>query len=337
MRPWFPPRSPLTIFGPLLLAVTPGAAARAELAALPAALPVIEAPQFAAPAIVEDEVYGSDEAVVPGEDTASGGSPFDWFGDDECEPWGWQCLPDGIVYPAYLAGVKESRLAGTLTHLDDGWFLDGTLGGRIGLIRYGTIGDDRPQGWQLDVEGAALPRIDLEEERDLISADFRIGLPLTYAAGGWEYKLAAYHLSSHVGDEFLLKNPDFERLNYSRDAVVLGAAYRLLNAVRLYGEAGWSFNNSGDSEPWEFQFGLEYSPAWRDAPGGMPFAAANAHLREELDFGGYVTLQAGWQWRSENSGRRVRLGIEYFQGKSPQFEFLRRNEEHLALGLWYDY
>ena len=321
------------------LAAAAGGDARAELPSFPAQMPAIEAPEMVSPVVANDYHPYVEESIV-GEELAIDDVGVDSPGlfEDEYEPWGWQCLPDGIVYPAYLAGTKESRIGGTLAHVDGhGWFLDGTLGGRAGLIRYGTIGDDRPRGWQLDIEGAAFPRLDLEEERDMASADFRIGLPLTYAAGNWQYKLAAYHLSSHAGDEFLLKNPGFVRVNYSRDAVVLGAAYRLLNAVRLYGEAGWSFNNSGGSEPWEFQFGAEYSPAWRDAPGGMPFLAANVHLREELDYGGHFTLQAGWQWRSDNSGHLVRLGLEYLHGKSPQFEFFREPEEYLALGLWYDF
>lgn len=262
----------------------------------------------------------------------------------ECDPlagdfqaWTCQFLPDGILYPAYLAGAKESRMAGALEHLNgEGWIIEATIGGRVGLLRYGTRGDDRPQGWQLDLEGACFPRLDLEEKWDLTVTDFRIGLPLTYALGSWEYKLAAYHLSSHIGDEYLIKNPGFQRINYSRDVLVLGGAYRLLDAVRLYAEAGWAFNTSGGSRPWEFQSGVDYSPLWT-ARRGSPFAAFNAHLREESDFGGHVTLQAGWQWRGDETGHLLRLGVEYLNGKSPQFEIFTRNEERLGLGVWYDY
>ena len=36
-------------------------------------------------------------------------------------------------------------------------------------------------------------------------------------------KLAYYHISAHIGDEFLERNPTFERVNYVRDAAVLPA------------------------------------------------------------------------------------------------------------------
>ena len=322
-----------------LLALMVGHGAWAEQNAFALTPPAVEPPSVAPRIVPGDRAYRPGEAIVAGETgTPDAAYSFDLLEADDTETWNWQWLPDGLVYPAYLAGVKESRLAGVLTYIDDeGWFLDSALGGRVGVIRYGAEGDGRPQGWQLDLEGAVFPRLDLAEMWDLVAADFRVGVPLTYASGRWEYKLAVYHLSSHVGDEFMLDHPDFVRLNYSRDVLVMGTAYRLLDAVRLYAEAGWSYDNAGGSEPWEFQFGTEYSPVWRDAQRGMPFAALNGHLREEVSFGGNVSLQAGWQWRSDRSGHLIRLGAEYFNGKSPQFEFFPRNEEHVGLGLWYDY
>jgi len=40
-----------------------------------------------------------------------------------------------------------------------------------------------------------------------MATDFRFGVPLTYGEGPWRTKFGFYHLSSHVGDEYLLKNP----------------------------------------------------------------------------------------------------------------------------------
>ncbi len=68
----------------------------------------------------------------------------------------------------------------------------------------------------------------------------------------------------------------------------------------------------------------------------MPFLAVNGHLREEVDFGGNLSLQAGWLWRGI-SGHVFRMGMLYFNGKSDQFEFFNRDEEKIGLGLWYDY
>jgi hypothetical protein len=252
--------------------------------------------------------------------------------------WDWQVLPEGLVYPGYLAGQKESRMASVFNHDSHlGWIWDITLGGRAALLRYGTAGPYRPEGWELGIEGAAFPRLDLEHDRDLMSADFRVGIPLTFASGRWQFKVAGYHLSSHLGDEFMIRFPDYPRINYSRDALILGTGYYLTENLRLYGEAEWAYYDDGGSQPWAFQFGVDYSPLrvmghW----GGAPFFALNGQVRQELDYEGSFTAQAGWQWRGPTN-RLLRVGAQYFVGKSDQYEVFQTHEEKIGLGLWYDF
>jgi len=251
--------------------------------------------------------------------------------------WTWQLLPEGLLYRSYLAGGREPRLAVHFVHVEgDGWLGDLTLGARIGLLRYGSLDPRKPEGWQFDVEVAAFPRVRLDWERDMISADFRYGFPLTYRRGRWEGKLAYYHLSSHLADEYLEDYPEATRINFSRDAVVLGVAHRPHEDLRLYVEAGWAFYTDGGSEPWEFQFGVDYAPARPWGFWGSPFVAINGRIREEVDFGGNLTAQAGLQWRN-HAGRLVRAGLQYFNGKSDQYEFFRQHEQQIGFGIWYDY
>jgi hypothetical protein len=255
------------------------------------------------------------------------------------EWWTWQLLPDGLVCPSYLAGTKESRFASVWNHDSHlGWMWDLEAGGRVGLVRYGTEGGSpRPDGWQLDLEGAAFPRLDLDHDEDLISVDFRAGVPLTFGRGPVRGKLAAYHLSSHLGDEFMLRFPEYPRINYSRDAIVLGGSYYVTDDLRLYAEAEWAWYTDGGTKPWEFQFGLDYSPVWSwRSRCGAPFVALNGQLREEVDYGGDFIVQAGWQWRGD-SNHLFRVGVQYFTGKSDQFQFFRRNEEKVGIAMWYDY
>jgi len=129
----------------------------------------------------------------------------------------------GFMYKSYLAGQRESRLAWQWVHeRKQGWLWDASLGARAGLVRFGSDNDFWPQGWQVDVEGAAFPRLDAD--RDVVSNDYRIGVPLTTRQGPWEMKIGYYHLCSHLGDEYLLKTSGVTRLNYVRDSAVLGMA-----------------------------------------------------------------------------------------------------------------
>jgi hypothetical protein len=267
---------------------------------------------------------------APPPDTLLAWSPLE-------EPWSWQVLPAGVIYRSYLAGVKEPRFASAWVHERDlGWIWDVALGGRVGLVRYGNRDALRPEGWQLDFAGVALPRLDLEHGRDVVSTDYRVGVPLTYGAGPLRLKFAYYHVCAHLADEYLLRFPEAQRLNYIRDGLLLGGSYYWREDLRLYAEAAWAFNTDDGAEPWELQFGIEYSP--RDPTGlrGAPFFAAGGHLREEVDFGGNLVVQTGWQWRGA-TGHLFRAGMQYYVGKSDQLEFYDNYEEKLGMAIWYDF
>ena len=262
-----------------------------------------------------------------------------WY--DGPSDWTWQILPSGLIYRSYLAGVKESRFSAFVNHesdarLNSGTLWDPTLGARVGLLRFGDCDTIFPQGFQIDAEGSAQARLDIESNVDVLGTDYRAGLPLTYGIGIHRWKFSYYHLSSHVGDEFLLKNPGFPRQNFARDVLVLGYSVYPTPDLRLYAEAGWAFV-SDVSEPWEFQFGLDYAPGYPTGFRGAPFFAVNGHLREEVDFGGNLTAQAGWAWRSDIGGHLLRLGVHYYNGHSSQFSYFGEHEEQIGFGAWYDF
>lgn len=253
--------------------------------------------------------------------------------------WSWQVLPDGLIYHSYWAGVHEPRLGGVLQHISSGdSFIDGTVGGRAGILRYGSANAIFPQGWQLDIEAATMLRLTLDYYRDFETADYRIGIPLTYGVDNWQFKFEVYHLSSHLGDEYAIAHPGSldDRINYVRDEVVLGASYYPVPVCRLYSEVGYAFNTDGGSEPWEFQFGTELSQPGPTGARGTPFLAINGHLREEVDFGGDVSTQLGWLWRG-NSGQVLRTGFHYFNGKSSQYQSFDHFEQQFGVGLWFDF
>jgi len=288
-----------------------------------------------APETPAAETFEQPPLALPwGPFSASAASPRSLLDD----AWAFQPLPKGVIYRSYLAGVRESRFASAWNYERRwGWMWDIALGGHVGMLRYGNDDPLQPEGFQADIEGAGFPRLDLERDLDLVASDFRFGIPLTYGRGRYQTKLAYYHLSSHLGDEFMLRSAGWTRINYVRNALVWGHSYYLTDNLRLYAEAAWSFDADGGAEPWEFQFGADYSPAEpMGTLGGAPFLAFNVHLREELDFGGNFVVQSGWQWRGA-TGNLFRMGMQYFVGKSEQYELFRQYEDKIGLGLWYDF
>ncbi len=251
-------------------------------------------------------------------------------------PVGWEFLPQGAIYPLYLADVKASRLAGSWSGGTKGQ-IDATLGGRFGILRHlrGSTGP-YPHGWQLDFEGAAMPRVSPLKDLDLRSADFRFGLPLQFGFGRLHTRVGYYHLSSHVGDEFLLNNPGFQRLNFSRDVLFAGIGFWVTPHARVYTQAGWGFRTDV-SRPWEFEFGIERIPRFATGISGQFFFAVHGHLRQELNYGGHLAAQTGWAWRRDERSGLLRVGLDYRNGKNTQYSFFRDHEQQLGLGLWYDF
>jgi len=252
----------------------------------------------------------------------------------------WTFLPASHIYKPYMAGVKESRSSVHLMrNSGDSWLLDGNLGGRFGVFRFGDDSGFMAEGFQWDVEGSAHVRLDIPEDVDVRSVDFRAGSQVS-----WTYRentrhrtrLGYYHISSHLGDEFLIKNPGYNRLNFARDVIILGHSYYFTERFRVYGEMGWAFYTK-ESKPWEFQFGMEYAPNSATGPKGEPFFAVHGHLREELRYSGNFTFQAGWAWVGEVPGRTLRTGFHYYNGLSSQYSFFNEFEQQIGYGLWYDF
>jgi hypothetical protein len=252
--------------------------------------------------------------------------------------WTRQVMPLGLMYRSYLAGAKEPRFASYWSTDEDlGEIWDTALGGRLGLFRYGTQCAVQPEGWQVDLEGGVQTRLDPNANSSpLLAADFRVGVPITWAKGRRQFKTGYYHISSHLGDEYMLLNPGARRLNYTRDGILLGFGYFCTERLRLYAEAAYAIGTTDGAEPWEFQFGADWAPAHDTGLLGAPFAAVNGHLREEVDFGGNFVVQVGWAWRRFPRGSLFRIGFEYFYGKSDQYEFFDRTEQRLGWGLWAD-
>ena len=262
---------------------------------------------------------------------------YDHWSDMAEQPWTVQLLPSGLIFPSYLAGLKEPRLGSNMGYdrnFEGVW--DSTLGGRVGLLRFGSPSILLPEGIQVDLEGAVLLRMDLMHERNMMANDFRAGVPLTFGGRNWQFKTGYYHVSSHLGDHYMVRTGEM-RINYVRDSILLAVARRFWDDWRAYAEAAWAYYTGVETKPWEFQFGVEYSPIY-PAHGfrGTPFAAVNLHLFQELNYSGYLCCQLGWQWRG-SSNQLFRLGFQYMNGYDDQFQFHDRSTDKISAGFWYDF
>ena len=117
--------------------------------------------------------------------------------------------------------------------------IDVSFGDSLPLYRWLNVG---PWGGslQIDIDGAVWVTFGpLEPSSPLLNADYFGGVPITYACGDWSYRLRAYHISCHIGDEFLLDHPDFDRRNASAEFVDFFASCDWTDQIRFYAGLGY--------------------------------------------------------------------------------------------------
>lgn len=188
---------------------------------------------------------------------------------------------------------------------------------------------------QIGIQGAVFALFNLDStSKDLINADYWIGLPISYREGAWTYLLKIYHQSSHLGDEFILNNPDVTRINLSYEDITLLVSYEW-EKLRIYGGGGYLIHREPELEREHWQAGAEFIHP--EALGGLDWiAAVDIQAAEELDWEHSRSYKTGFEFR--NSGqRRLRLLLEYFDGHSPNGQFFREHLRYTGLGFYFGF
>ena len=91
--------------------------------------------------------------------------------------------------------------------------MEPTLGGRVGLLRYGTQDSSQPRGWQLNFDGAVMPRLDFMGQLDVEAVDYRFGLLNAWSDGQTAMQFGEGSSPALYGDT-LVVNWDHEGESY---------------------------------------------------------------------------------------------------------------------------
>jgi hypothetical protein len=139
-------------------------------------------------------------------------------------------------------------------------------------------------------------------------------------------KFHLYHLTSHLGDEFI-ERTGTRVVPYHLEEAAAGASWDLLDGVRVYGEGAAAVYTSRPTGNGRVQVGLEWVGR-KGSSGLCPFVAVDLQARNEQDWNPTKVLAAGVAY-----GRDLRLGLELLHGRDPQTQFLEDNIFYLGLGL----
>lgn len=200
---------------------------------------------------------------------------------------------------------------------------------------------------EVGLEGAVWAVFDpLHESSPLINADYYVGVPITYAIDRWQFRLRGYHISSHVGDEFLLNHPFFHRKNPSAEYLDFFISHDLTDSIRVYAGLGYIVHQDnsfrckrfyadigGEIRPWGYGFYDEGQCLY-----GVPFFAIYARHRGEFHNHADVTYALGYELgKTYGLERRMRVYVEYHDGYSLEGQFSHEPTSYLALRITYGF
>lgn len=270
--------------------------------------------------------------------------------------WKWSCCTTGGWMPErpplfrpFIADPREITYSA-------GWrFNDRALAKNVIDVSYC---DSFPlYGWcnylycgdklQVDLEGCLWAVFDpCTFTTPLLNADYYVGVPITYAYGLWSYRLRFYHISSHVGDEFLLAHPKFDRRNPSAEYLEAAVSYQHSNDLRLYADVGWVIQQDES-----FHIGSFYAEAGTEvrlcsigcydswnAIYAVPFFAMHLRLQRRFERHFDATYALGYEVGKQcGLERRFRISLEYHDGYSVEGQWSCHPTNYLSLRAQYGF
>jgi hypothetical protein len=260
------------------------------------------------------------------------------------EARGYVPLPRGDVFCPLVADPKGVRSFVTYLRGDAAEFAEnvGSVGiaDAFGLFRFG--GRAAGDGVQLSLAGGVFAQFDLgTRSYDLLNADYLIGLPLTVRRGGFSTRLRVYHQSSHLGDEFLLRDEAPERENLSFESAELLLSQDV-GPVRVYGGGEYFFHRTPAGLPEALgHAGLELRPPGSVRVGTVGrvrlLGAVDVKAVREDGWEHALSVRAGLEVSrareaAATPSRRWSLLYEFYDGRSPYGQFHQQDVRFAGVG-----
>lgn len=202
-------------------------------------------------------------------------------------------------------------------------------------------------GWQVGLLAGVFSQFNLDApSSDLVNTDFVVGVPVSWRSGLVSGRVRLYHQSSHLGDEFLLGRPGFNRVNLSFEEI---EAIFSLDAPegwgRVYAGGGYLIHREpAGLDRHRVQWGLELrGPVWhwpavetamKDALGVRPVFGVDCKSVEELRWIVNTNVVGGIELVRPGATRQFRILFNYYRGFNPYGQFFAQKIESIGLGLY---
>lgn len=177
----------------------------------------------------------------------------------------------------------------------------------------------------------------------LDNSDYLAALPISLAFGRWSFRLTFYHISTHLGDEYicnlLYANQPVIRVNPSFEVLEFMSAYQVNEGLRVYAGPGWIVHYCDSYPMGNFYVEYGFEGRWFGKKinyhrlFGCPFIAVDVQNWQCTDWRFSVNALVGYEWsKLHGVGRKVRIYAQYHNGNS-EGQFFKQHLQYGAIGI----
>ncbi|MGC2595392.1 MAG: DUF1207 domain-containing protein [Rhabdochlamydiaceae bacterium] len=186
-----------------------------------------------------------------------------------------------------------------------------------------------------------IPHRKKHETCELVNTDFLVGIPLTYASDRWSFRLRIYHISSHLGDEYLCNHRGScrKRKNPSMEAVDFFSSYQFSRHFRAYFGPGVVVHSdkSFKIKPLYVEYGAELrilgTRFYYHRIYGTPFLAIHFENWQQRHWDVDLTVKLGYEIsKLQGVGRKMRVYVDYHNGFSYEGQFFNKRTQYGEFG-----
>jgi hypothetical protein len=250
-----------------------------------------------------------------------------------------EIIPNGVIYEAPIADPKWPKFsAGYQRHFSSVYgknIFDLAFGENLALLRYhaSTI------AYEIGIQAGLTGLMDFSKSPSkLINSDYFVGIGLSIVYDKkWQNLIQFSHISSHIGDEFIISRPRYldKRINLSYEALKWYTAYKF-GSFRPYIGLGYLMDQDPSYlKPFTIETGLDYLSRTKILWDKARFIfGINAFFWNETKYSPRVNVSTGIQLDNPVwSGRTLKFLLNYTNGNSRHGQFYKKREKYLGVSV----
>lgn len=195
------------------------------------------------------------------------------------------------------------------------------------------------KAFDLGLEGTAFTQFEWTNrnetfQRNILSTDFWIGVPFVMYFRPWTIRIRFYHLSAHMGDDYMIRNKinSYIQNNVNYEQLDVTASYLHKN-FRFYLGAGAVVRAAIPREPLVFTGGMDYVLNLNKSESAKFYAGFYADSKQEHGFSPAINMGAGVQLGKPGK-RPIKILVTYFTGHLPYSIFEGESVQWFGVGIY---